>query len=148
MKKDIVFKAVLVLAIFLLVYQFGIKPLIGDILFGGVNKNKYIEAIPGSSSDVYDVIVFGEEPDGIAAAVAAARLGARVLLLSGGNDLGGVVEDSLLTNLELPLGSDGEILNKGMLTELTGQLGRQFSILSYKSVIYTFTNNEKSLEIK
>ncbi len=148
MKKEFVFRLVLALVIFLLVYQFGAKPLIGDVLFGGINKNKNIESLPGSKSGVYDIIVFGEEPDGIAAAVASARLGARVLLLSQGKDLGGVVEDCLLTNLELPAAPDGTMLNGGILNELTENLGKQFSIIGYKSVMYTFTNNEKNLDIK
>jgi alkyl hydroperoxide reductase subunit AhpF len=112
MKKEFIFRMVLALGIFFLVYQFGIKPIVGDKISKSTQTTsdksaEWVKSFVPSDGDGYDVIVYGEEPDGIAAAVSSARLGAKTLLLPQGKDLGGVVSHSMLTDLELPFGKGG-----------------------------------------
>lgn len=52
-----------------------------------VNSN----ADTDKAADTYDVIVIGGEPEGIAAAVSAARNGQRTLLVEHGDALGGLM---------------------------------------------------------
>ncbi len=148
MKKEFVFRLVLALAIFFLVYQFALKPMLGNNTAGNESKGRDTLYKSESTGDEYDVIVFGEEPDGIAAAVMAARLGARTLLLSQHDNLGGVISRCLLTDMEFPFGADNKLLNGGFLSELYMKLGRKFSPHDYEMTINNMVKDEKNLEVR
>ena len=60
-------------------------------------------------SGTADVIVCGGGPAGVCAAVAAARLGAKTLLLERGGALGGIMTSGLMSNI---IDSEGK---KGLL---------------------------------
>lgn len=64
-----------------------------------------------------DVAVFGGTPEGVAAAVGAARAGHRVLLVSPRSRLGGVIVDAGLNTVDMNRGPDGQILNQGIFAE-------------------------------
>ncbi len=148
MKKENVFRLVLALGIFFIVYQFGIKP----ILF---NDKKSIEAyeqywsgqLPKDSGTDYDVVVYGAEPQGISAAVSSARLGARTLLISDDADLGGIITDCMIPELELPAGQNGILLNGGILNELNKSLGKSFTGKNYLDAVSAMVSAEKSLKV-
>lgn len=149
MKRDSFIRAVIVMAIALIVYLFGIRPFItGDIFFERDKSSfRWAQGISKGSTDAYDVVVYGEEPEGIAAAISATRLGARTLVLANGSDLGGVVSKCLLTDIEASSGSTKEILNGGILAELNHKLGKTFSAKKYKTVVTRLVNAEKNIEI-
>ncbi len=71
--------------------------------------------------DGYDVIVAGGGPSGCAAAVSAARLGARVLLAEALGCLGGAGTSGLVTNMS-GLGRKGTMLVGGFVLELAEEL--------------------------
>ena len=71
--------------------------------------------------DGYDVIVAGGGPSGCAAAVSAARLGARVLLAEALGCLGGAGTSGLVTNMS-GLGRKGTMLVGGFVLELAEKL--------------------------
>ena len=146
MKKEFVFRLVLALGIFFLVYQFALKPMLDNKSVDDKSGDMLYKS--ASTGDEYDVIVFGEEPDGIAAAVSAARLGARTLLLSQKDHLGGIVSRCLLTDMEFPYGADNKLLNGGILSELSFKLGRKFSPSDYELAVSNLVKNEKNLEVK
>lgn len=149
MKRDSIIRAVIILFIGIIIYFFGIKPyLSGDAFF---NRDRSVlnwarNALSGNK-DIYDVIVYGEEPDGIAAAISSARLGARTLLVSNGKDVGGVVEDCLIPKLDLPAAANGKMLNGGILAELNHKLGKSFTTQSYIYVVDEFIKKEKKLKV-
>ncbi|MDP4179974.1 MAG: FAD-dependent oxidoreductase [Bacillota bacterium] len=131
------------------VYQFGLKPMIKKDTsikttsgnFGWAKKDLIRE------SDKYDVIVFGEEPEGIAAAVTAARAGAKTLLVATGNDLGGSICGSLDFNFEPDIGINNEVLNRGIFTEIISALGNEISPQKYKSVMEKLVKSVNNLEV-
>jgi len=69
-----------------------------------------------------DVIVCGGGAAGMAAAIAAARTGARAILLESQPQLGGTVAHALIHTLGGLYDSAGEILNEGLALELIGLL--------------------------
>jgi hypothetical protein len=72
-----------------------------------------------------DVLVVGGGPAGWAAAVAAARLGARVILLERHNHLGGLSTGGLVCWIDRMTGWDGQLLIRGLAEELMDRLPRQ-----------------------
>lgn len=149
MKKEFVFRFALAVCIFFLVYQFGIKPLFGDnFLKSSKDGTNWAKNLSSDSQAGYDVIVLGEDPDGIAAAVSAARLGAKTLLLAEGDDLGGVISRCMLSQLDVPVGSDNKLLNGGILSELYKKLGGQFSAEKYISAADELVREEKTLDVR
>lgn len=89
-----------------------------------------------SSKEKYDVIVAGSDPEGVSAALSAARNGLRVLLVDGKNRdrLGGLITMGWLNSLDLNIAplQPGEVrakgihdfLNKGIFQEWYDRMGR------------------------
>lgn len=73
----------------------------------------------------YDLIVIGGEPEGIAAAVSAARNGVRTLLIEHRDGLGGLYTYGWLNYLDIPRGHDGKTLAKGIFAEWHDLVGER-----------------------
>jgi hypothetical protein len=148
MKKETVFRVVLAAAIFFLVYQFGFKPIFNHSSksVAADRQDWSTQLVQGAGAD-YDVIVFGAEPQGISAALSAARLGARTLLISESKDVGGTVTDCLIPELDVPVSRDGKLLNGGILEELYGKLDSGFSGDKYISTVKSMLAAEKKLSV-
>ncbi len=70
----------------------------------------------------YDLVVIGGEPEGVAAAVAAARGGLDVLLVDPYEELGGRLVQSKTGCLIPDRGPEGDLLNQGLFLELYREL--------------------------
>jgi len=70
----------------------------------------------------YDVIVVGGDPEGIAAAVAAARAGARTLLIDTRPVLGGLMTRGWLNTIDMSLDRQRRPLNGGIFAEIYREL--------------------------
>lgn len=143
MKKEFVFRLAVALFIFFFVYQFGIRP----IFVQPSERGQWAEGFSLNTGPDYDVVVLGEDPEGIAAAVSAARLGARTLLLAEGEDLGGIVARCKLVRLEMPSGQNSRLLNGGLLSEFFKELDGQFSVEKYRNTAEKLVAREKTLRV-
>lgn len=97
----------------------------------------------------YDVIVIGGEPEGVAAAVSAARNGAKTLLIEKREELGGLFTYGMLNFLDIPQGTDKESISKGIFQEwhqLVGG-GSAFGIEAAKSAFKELIDREKNLTL-
>lgn len=139
MQKEHVIKLVLILILSILIYKFGVMFFFADDPKNAGWANGRIEGVDGK----YDVVVVGEEPEGIAAAVSAARMGAKTLLISEGDDLGGVVSAGMLSDLEANLAENGGLLNRGIFAEFYNKLGYRFTIEKYKAFVNKLVKGEK-----
>lgn len=73
--------------------------------------------------DEADVLVAGGELSGIAAAIAAARAGARTILIERNGVLGGVVTSGMMSSMtNWFIGSKGTLLVRGIGVELLDRL--------------------------
>ncbi len=72
-----------------------------------------------------DVLVVGGGPSGWAAAVAAARQGARTILLERHNHLGGLSTGGLVIWIDRMTGWDGSLLIRGLAEELLARLPKE-----------------------
>ena len=72
----------------------------------------------------YDLIVFSAEPEGIAAAIQAARSNMKVLLVEEREGPGGLMTYGMLNTIDMNWGTEGELLNGGVFEELYTKLGR------------------------
>ncbi|MFZ2956522.1 MAG: FAD-dependent oxidoreductase [Candidatus Ozemobacteraceae bacterium] len=70
-----------------------------------------------SIHDAYDVIVIGGDPEGISASIAAARAGAKTLLIDTRTVPGGLFTQGWLNVLDMNRGPDHRLLNKGLFNE-------------------------------
>lgn len=148
MKKELVFRLVLALAIFLIIIQFGIKPMFSkSFIYDSRKNNTWALGKLTKESGVYDLIVVGEEPEGITAAVSAARLGAKTLLIAQGKDLGGVVSHCLQYEFEVTLGKKEEPLNGGIFSEFYDKLGKNYTLEKYKETVNDLVDSEKNIDV-
>ena len=69
------------------------------------------------STEKYDVIVVGGDPEGISAAVTAARNGLKTLLVEDDEALGGLMTLGGLNFIDMCTGDDGTLLTRGTFKE-------------------------------
>ncbi|MDQ6419980.1 FAD-dependent oxidoreductase [Paenibacillus sp. LHD-117] len=113
-----------------------------------------------SAKDRYDVIVAGTDPEGVAAAISAARNGLRVLLVDGkGRDrLGGLLTMGWLNSLDLNLApgqpegakakDEHDFLNKGIFQEWYDQLdGTSIDVDAAADVFLKMVKAEKNVSL-
>lgn len=72
----------------------------------------------------YDLIVFSAEPEGISAAIQAARSNMKVLLVEESEGPGGLMSYGMLNTIDMNWGTEGELLNRGVFEEIYKKLGR------------------------
>ena len=106
--------------------------------------------IPIPASDEYDVIVVGSDPEGIAAAIGAARSGAKTILLGKEDGPGGLLTYGMLNTLDMSRNKDKEILTKGVFMEFYNAIGRteSFDVESAKKIFANIIEREKDLEYR
>ena len=100
-------------------------------------------------SSHYDLIVVGAEPEGIAAAVSAARNGARTLLLESASSLGGLWTLGHLNFLDMCYGDDGTLLTRGIFEEFYSAVGGSaFDITEAKNYFIDLVVREPLLTLR
>ncbi len=100
----------------------------------------------GSFSGQFDVIVVGGDPEGIAAAVAAAREGCTTLLVDTRPVPGGLFTRGWLNTIDMNMGSDGRPLNGGIFAEIFRQLDDQsFDVAGMVKILEELIGSEKKL---
>ncbi|MCF6410115.1 FAD-dependent oxidoreductase [Pseudalkalibacillus salsuginis] len=97
----------------------------------------------------YEVIVIGGEPEGVAAAVSAARNGAKTLLIEEREGLGGLLTFGMLNFLDIANDSKGHNANAGIFNEWHELVGGKvaFDIERGKKAFLTLTDNEENLTV-
>ncbi|HZG75253.1 MAG TPA: FAD-dependent oxidoreductase [Paenibacillus sp.] len=124
--------------------------------YGYANKE---EAIVETSSatwsgdvrEAYDVIVVGSDPEGVAAAVSAARNGLTTLLADVGerDRLGGLATLGWLNTIDMNYGPKGEILNRGIFLEWYDMLeGDSFDVDTAADAFRRLTDRERRLDVR
>jgi hypothetical protein len=104
----------------------------------------------GASDKGYDVVVLGMEPEGIAAALAAAQTGMRVLLLSPQPDPSSYLTDCLIQSMPHQVGRVGEqwqSLSGPAFQRLFGQVESTFSSAEWLRGIHALLLKESGLEV-
>lgn len=100
-------------------------------------------------NEEYDVIVIGGEPEGVAAAVSAARNGAKTLLIESREELGGLFTYGMLNFLDIPQGVDGKSVSRGIYEEWHKLVGADnaFGIEQAKSAFKKLVDEEENLTL-
>jgi hypothetical protein len=94
-----------------------------------------------------DVLVVGGTPGGVAAAIAAARVGASVFLVESSPTLGGVLTSAWLTTFDMNQGAGGQHLTQGIFLEHYRQLGISFDRGQAARVMGRAVVNEPGLRV-
>ncbi len=96
----------------------------------------------------YDVVVIGSDPEGVAAAVSAARNGLAVLLLDRREELGGLLTLGWLNTLDMNYDPRGNLLTRGIFLEFFQQLeGISFDVHTAREVLEDLVNGEENLQL-
>jgi hypothetical protein len=102
-------------------------------------------------TEIYPLIVYGGEPEGIMAAIAAARQGTKTLLIMKRAEPGGLMTYGGLNYLDLNYGPDGRGLNqnRGLFAEWHNRVGRDihFSIQEASQVFQEMLADEDKLTV-
>lgn len=112
------------------------------------------EALPtftneGTADTDYDVIVVGSDPEGIAAALSAARNGMKTLLLSKDSTPGGLYTLGALNFIDVPETRDGTLLVGGIYEEFVNAVGGSgFDIVNAANVFNDMMSAEENLTVR
>lgn len=103
----------------------------------------------GSVDTDYDVIVVGSDPEGIAAALSAARNGMKTLLLSKDETPGGLYTLGALNFIDIPETRDGKTLVGGIYKEFYDKVGGSgFDIVNAANVFHDMLVSEDNLTVR
>ncbi|ETK30158.1 hypothetical protein ERIC1_1c37220 [Paenibacillus larvae subsp. larvae DSM 25719] len=110
-----------------------------------------------SIQDNYDVIVVGTDPEGVSAAISAARNGQKTLLVDGRNRdvLGGLMTLGWLNSIDMNYApgknsvlGKREVLNKGIFSEWYNKIeGDSFDVTSAANAFYELVKNESNIDL-
>ena len=121
------------------------------LFFGGTGRGGGNGIVPLKQTKLkgsYDVVVVGGDPEGIAAAVAAARSGKKTLLVDTRPVLGGLMTRGWLNSIDMNYGPGREILNKGIFQEFfKGIEGDSFNVITATNVFHKMVNKEENLDV-
>lgn len=96
----------------------------------------------------YDLVVVGSDPEGVAAAVSAARNGLNVLLLDRREELGGLLTRGWLNTLDMNYDPRGNLLTRGIFLEFFRRLeGISFDVNTARGVLEELVNQEENLQL-
>ena len=111
-----------------------------------INPDFDLEEIDKNFTDKYNLIVTGSEPESIAAAVAGARNGQKVLLVSTDKRPGGLMVKGKLNTIDMNYNPDGKILNQGIFKEVYNQLeGTSFNTETAENVFTEMIGAEENI---
>ncbi len=97
----------------------------------------------------YELIVIGSDPEGIAAAVSAARNNVKTLLLDNRSEIGGLMTLGWLNFLDMNYTPDNILLTQGIFKEFYDQLpGVAFDLAIAEEVFANMTGSEENLTVK
>lgn len=132
--------------------------LIVTMLFSGCSSGTEstgeVESLPqftneGTADSDYDVIVVGSDPEGIAAAVSAARNGMKTLLLSKDSTPGGLYTLGALNFIDVPETRDGTTLVGGIYEEFVNAVGGSgFDIVNAANVFQDMLMAEENITVR
>lgn len=102
-----------------------------------------------NSEETYDVIVVGTEPEGVAAAVSAARNGMKTLLLGEDAALGGLMTIGELNFIDMCESRDGTLLTRGFFSEFYNAVdGSAFDIIEARNFFLETATAEPLLTLR
>ncbi|GAA0355807.1 FAD-dependent oxidoreductase [Bacillus horti] len=148
-KKIVIVVCLLVLAIPLVIYggwkvtEWRAMRALGGVSF---EVEEYVKNI---TQQEYDVIVVGGDPEGVAAAVAAAREGAKTLLLEPRDGLGGLMTYGALNFIDYDFDMNDDIANEGVFKEWHELVGGQvvFDIETAKDAFLKLVQDEENIDL-
>lgn len=109
-------------------------------IFNESDKEKEITA-------EYDVIVFAAEPEGIVAAISAARNNKKVLLVERRDGPGGLMTYAMLNTIDMNQDEKGTLLSKGIFEEFFEKIGNRvsFDVSTAKKAFVEMIESEKNI---
>lgn len=99
-----------------------------------------------ASTNEFDIVVVGAEPEGISAAISAARSGAHVLLVDHREKIGGLLTYGMLNTLDMSYGIRHRLLTKGIFYEFFKQVeGSSFDVKNAERVLDAMLAGEPNI---
>ncbi|WP_242855607.1 FAD-dependent oxidoreductase [Ruminiclostridium josui] len=146
---DILVRVALVLTIAIIVFFFAIRPMIfkkdyyfetgDDVTLENLGRDK--------GSDNYDIAVIGDGIDGISAALGAADVGAKTLLICSDKELGSQMGDSYDTRWSPDVTPTGNNVSSDIFKEIRYKAGEAINIGNYLKAVKEMVTEKKNIDV-
>lgn len=102
------------------------------------------------NGEAYDVVVVGSEPEGISAAIAAAREGQKTLLIDKKPIVGGLYTLGMLNMIDINWSPTHESVNKGLFLEFYKKINNRtsFDVKQAKQAFENMLTDEKKITVQ
>ncbi len=146
---DILVRIVLVLAIAIVVFFFAIRPMIfkKDYYFETGNDVTLENLGSDKGTDTYDITIVGDSIDGISAALGAASVGAKTLLVCPDKELGSQMGGAFDTRWAPDITPTGNNVSSDIFKEIRYKSGEGINIKNYLKTVKDMVSEEKKLDV-
>jgi hypothetical protein len=146
---DILIRIVLVLAILIVVFFFAIRPMFfkKDFYFQSGGDVTLDNLGADTGNDSYDVVVIGDDIDGISAALGASKVGAKTLLVCSDKEIGGEIRKTFDTSWSLDVTPTGNSVSSDIFKEIRYKSGEGSNIDNYIKTVKDMVSAEKDLDV-
>ncbi|ACL77216.1 FAD-dependent oxidoreductase [Ruminiclostridium cellulolyticum] len=146
---DNLVRVVLVLSIAIIVFFFAIRPMIfkKDYYFDSGDDVTLENLGTDKGTDIYDIAVVGDGIDGISAALGAAGVGAKTILICSDKELGSQIGESFNTSWSPDVTPTGNNVSSDIFKEIRYKSGEGINIGNYLKTIKEMVSEKKNLDV-
>lgn len=147
-RRDILIRLAIIMAIIAILFIFVIKPMIGkDYYFEAGADYNFRNIGEIAHKDSFDVAVIGDSIDAYTAALGAARVGAKTVLICSAGELGDEMRKSMDVSWASDITPTGTIVSSDVFKQIRYKSGEGSNIDNYIKTIAGMISEEKKLTV-
>ncbi|PYG88193.1 FAD dependent oxidoreductase [Ruminiclostridium sufflavum DSM 19573] len=147
-RMDLLIRLSIVMVIAVAIFFFAVRPMVNKDYYFNSNEEYTFDNLGSvSGSYSYDVAVIGDGPDGISAAIGAARVGAKTLLVCSAKDLGNEIIKSYNVNWSTDVSPTGVNVSADIFKEIRHNAEEGYNIYKYADALKKMVSDEKRITV-
>ncbi len=147
-RRDILIRLAIIMAIITILFIFVVRPMMSKDYYFEAGADYNFKNIGGiADKDSFDVAVIGDNIDAYTAALGAARVGAKTVLICSSGELGDEIRKSMNVSWAPDITPTGTIVSSDIFKEIRYKSGAGSDIENYIKTITDMISEEKKLTV-
>ncbi len=144
---DVLIRLAIVMVIAIAIFFFAIKPMVNKDSYFNIDYDTFDNLGTALGDNNYNIAVIGDGLDGISAAVGAARVGAKTLLVCSSKDLGDEIKKTYNVNWANDVTPTSVNVSADIFKEIRHNAEEGYSIDKYIEAIKNMVSDEKNITV-